>query len=442
MLFFVIFDGCHPMPFMSFRRVLYTLVIYLLFPFVILRLFWRGFSNPAYRQRISERLGLVKLDSKKPVIWIHAVSVGETIAAKPLVEALINRYPDHRILMTTTTPTGSDRVKSLFSNRVMHVYFPYDLPEIIYRFLKRVKPQMLIVVETEIWPNLYAACYKRRIPIVIVNARLSVQSTKSYTNINSLVGETLSYVNVIAVRSKADASSFQKLGADEKQIQLVGNIKFDIERDEQQIEQGRQRKKTWGNDRLVWVAASTHAGEDEAILSIYKSLLKDFYDMILVIVPRHPERFEHVYQLCKELEKEGIRTLRHSQQNDDSVVDTDNIRIILGDSMGEMQSWFATANVVFIGGSLVKTGGHNPLEAISQGVPVVSGQYMFNFEDIVAQLKDSKLLTICDTPSDIQDNIQRLLKENNAEFRNESKLIMQQLRGVTARLMEIISCQF
>lgn len=433
---------------MSIRRVLYTFFVYLIFPFVILRLLWRSISSTAYRQRIPERLGLVTLDSEKPIIWLHAVSVGETIAAKPLIEALISQYPDHRILMTTTTPTGSDRVKSLFSDRVMHVYFPYDLPEIIYRFLKRIKPQILIVVETEIWPNLYAACNKREIPIVIVNARLSEKSTKSYLKIKGLVAETLSYVDTIAVRSKADASSFKMLGAIEERIQLVGNIKFDIELDKQQIEQGRQRKDMWGVERLVWVAASTHAGEDEEILLIYEKLLKSFPNLLLILVPRHPERFDSVYQLCLELNNKGIKTLRHSQQKNqqnnykNSYMDNDNqqqVNIILGDSMGEMQSWFATADVVFIGGSLVKTGGHNPLEAIAQGVPVVSGQYMFNFEDIVAELRESKLLTICATSSDIEDNLSRLLEEDHADYKQESQLIMQQLQGVTARLTDIVS---
>lgn len=433
---------------MSIRRVLYTFVVYLIFPFVILRLLWRSISSTAYRQRIPERLGLVTLDSEKPIIWLHAVSVGEAIAAKPLIEALISQYPDHRILMTTTTPTGSDRVKSLFSDRVMHVYFPYDLPEIIYRFLKRIKPQILIVVETEIWPNLYAACNKREIPIVIVNARLSEKSTKSYLKIKGLVAETLSYVDTIAVRSKADASGFKILGAIEERIQLVGNIKFDIELDKQQIEQGRQRKDMWGVERLVWVVASTHAGEDEEILLIYEKLLKSFPNLLLILVPRHPERFDSVYQLCLELNNKGIKTLRHSQQKNqqnnhkNSYMNNDNqqqVNIILGDSMGEMQSWFATADVVFIGGSLVKTGGHNPLEAIAQGVPVVSGQYMFNFEDIVAELRESKLLTICATSSDIEDNLSRLLEEDHADYKQESQLIMQQLQGVTARLTDIVS---
>jgi len=429
---------------MSFRRLLYTLLLYLIFPFVILKLLWRSLSNSTYRLRIHERLGFVTLDSNKPVIWVHAVSVGETIAAKPLIEALISHYPDYRILVTTTTPTGSDRVKSLFSKRVAHVYYPYDLPEIIYRFLKRIKPQILIIVETEIWPNLYAACHKRHIPIVIVNARLSKKSTHSYAKIKALVAETLSYVKTIAVRSNDDAMSFKQLGASEDIIQISGNIKFDIEPDQEQIKQGKERRKQWGENRPVWVAASTHEGEDEKLLAIYNSLLKVYPDLLFILIPRHPERFNKVYELCLSYQfsskNKQLNTKRHTQIS--QYQDT-NANIIIGDSMGEMQSWFATADVVFMGGSLVETGGHNPLEAIAQGVPVVSGQYIFNFEDIVKELEQSDLLYVCQTEAEIESKILALLKLSSAseftEFQFKAKKIMKQQQGVTARLMKIIS---
>ena len=435
---------------MSMKRALYSLILYLLFPFVILRLLWKSLSNPAYRQRITERLGLVKIKNNKPVIWIHAVSVGETIAAKPLIEALIEQYPDNQILVTTTTPTGSDQVKSLFSDRVAHVYYPYDLPEIVYRFLNRIKPKLLIVIETEIWPNLFAACSKRKIPIIIANARLSDRSTAAYLKIRGLISETLQHVTTLAVRSQKDADNFKKLGAQTGQIQITGNIKFDIELDKQQVEQGRQRKQQWGITRPVWVAASTHAGEDEEILHIYKSLLNSIEDLLLVLIPRHPERFDQVYELCEELcnelESKRIKTARHTQLSQLNKYDDikgkkksiDDINIIVGDSMGEMHSWFAAADVVFIGGSLVNTGGHNPLEAIIQGVPVVSGPYMFNFDDIVTQLQDSSLLTICQTPADIESTIKKLLQADKSSFQEEAKALMQPLRGVTKRLVGLI----
>jgi len=433
---------------MSLRRFFYTLLLYFIFPFVILKLFWRSSSNPAYRQRILERLGIVKPDSKLPIIWLHAVSVGEVIAAKPLIESLIKTYPKHRVLVTTTTPTGSDRVQSMFSNRVYHVYYPYDLPEIIYRFLKRIKPQILIVVETEIWPNLYAACHKRNIPIVIVNARLSEKSTKSYRKIKPLVAETLSYVKTIAVRSNADAKSFKQLGARDECIQVSGNIKFDIELDHQQISLGKARRQQWGATRPVLVAASTHEGEDEKLLAIYKNLLARFPSLLLILIPRHPERFDKVFVLCEEIFSTKITDAlsstisikRHSQINDYKNI---NANIIIGDSMGEMQSWFASADVAFIGGSLVETGGHNPLEAIVQGVPVLSGPYIFNFEDIVSALARSDMLNVCQNEKELETQISNFLMQihdlSNQDFQLKAQKLMQHHQGVTARLMKIIS---
>ncbi|MCL4160319.1 UNVERIFIED_CONTAM: hypothetical protein GTU68_027103, partial [Idotea baltica] len=251
---------------MSFRRGLYSLLLYLILPIVILRLLWRSRSNSAYRKRISERLGFVPKLSKSPVIWLHAVSVGEAIAAKPLVELLLEKHPKFHVLITTTTPTGSDRVISMFGGRVSHSYFPYDLPDAVSRFIRTINPSLLIVMETEIWPNLYAKCHKCSVPVLIANARLSDRSTKSYAKIKNLVEETLSKVDTIAVRAKADSERFTALGAKPEQIEIVGNIKFDVQLSQQQIEAGKQRQRDWGANRPVWVAASTHKGEDEIIL--------------------------------------------------------------------------------------------------------------------------------------------------------------------------------
>ncbi len=422
---------------MSFRRVLYSLLLYLIFPFVIFRLLWRSRANPAYRQRIAERIGFVKVDRDKPVIWVHAVSVGETIAAKPLIEALISRYPNHKILVTATTPTGSDTVKSLFGDRVAHVYFPYDLLEVVSRFIKRVKPKLLIVIETEIWPNLYAACHKNNIPLALVNARLSQRSTHKYMKIKPLVAETLGYIKLIAVRSSADKERFKTLGASDDQLSIAGNIKFDFEESKKQIEQGRKWRKQLQYNKQVWVVASTHAGEDEIILALYKSLQEQFPTLLLVLIPRHPERFDDVFQLCMTLDSENIKTVRHSQMDDYQNIQTN---IILGDSMGEMQSWFATADVVFMGGSLVETGGHNPLEAIAQGIPVVSGPYMFNFDDIASQLSEEGLLSICKSESKVEEAVADLLKQqkNHFVFKKKAEDFMRQHRGVTARLIKLL----
>ncbi len=418
---------------MSLRRTLYSLLLYLIFPFVIFRLFWRGRLNPAYRQRISERLGFVAIDNDKPVIWIHAVSVGETIAAQPLIEGLIRQYPDYCILVTSTTPTGSDRIKALFGERVSHVYFPYDLPDIVMRFVHRVKPKLLVIIETEIWPNLYAKCAEKNIPLVLVNARLSERSAQRYLKVRKLVSETLANVSAIAVRSSIDAERFKQLGADSRKISVVGNIKFDFIVNTEQVEQGKKWRKLWKNIDLVWVAASTHEGEDKQILQLHQKLLRKIPNLMLVLVPRHPERFDDVYTLCKQFK--GVKALRHSQVKD--YKDTKG-NIILGDSMGEMQSWFATADVVFMGGSLVETGGHNPIEPIAQGVPVVSGPHMFNFDDVSAQLSKESLLFICDTIDELEERIFSVLNKET-DIKRVAKNTMQQHQGVVARLLELIS---
>ncbi|MEE9444163.1 MAG: lipid IV(A) 3-deoxy-D-manno-octulosonic acid transferase [Cocleimonas sp.] len=418
---------------MSVKRILYSLVLYLIFPFVIFRLFWRSRSNPAYRQRIYERLGFVKNNSDKPVIWLHAVSVGETIAAKSLIEGLISQYPEHQILVTTTTPTGSDRVKALFKDRVAHVYFPYDLPGIIQRFLKRIKPHALIIIETEIWPNLFAGCHKRDVPIFIVNARLSAKSTQAYLKFKGLITETLSYADKIAVRSNDDKKHFLQLGAKESQIEVVGNIKFDFLIDNQLVTKGKKWKKQWGADRLVWVVASTHEGEDDKILRIYSDLLNVVPELLLVLVPRHPERFDAVYDQCKK-----FKVQRHSLISENDGYKHFDGNIILGDSMGEMQSWFAVADVVFIGGSLVNTGGHNPLEAIAHGKPVVSGQYMFNFNDMLVELKIAGLLFSSKLEEDITKKLSDLLELPRNSFVGKTQTIMQKNKGATARLLGLI----
>lgn len=447
---------------MSLKRSLYTLFLYFIFPLVLLRLLLRSRYNPDYRKRWSERLALVKNptnQNNQRVIWIHAVSVGETIAAKPLIEGLLKTYPDTPILVTTTTPTGSDRVKALFANQIqkqqlLHVYFPYDLLGAVSRFIKAYQPQILIVVETEIWPNLYAKCDQEQIPVLMVNARLSDKSTRSYLKIKSLVAETFSKVNTIAVRSKSDAEKFIQLGAHVSQIEESGNIKYDISIDKNQVIQAEKYSRAWNiadqNERLVYVAASTHEGEDSRILLTYVNLLKQFPELLLILVPRHPERFDDVFKQYREQLPESLSIVRHSETQPEAYTysEKNKINVILGDSMGEMQMWLATADIVFIGGSLVKTGGHNPLEAILFGVPVVSGPHMFNFEDIATELSGEELLFVCDDEFEISKKISQILtdkkqlEEQGSEvciYKYKAEEFMQQHQGVTARLLNIIS---
>ncbi len=440
---------------MSLKRSLYTLILYLVFPLVLVRLLLRSRANPEYRKRWAERLGLIKPVDKQSVIWIHAVSVGEVIASKPLVEALFDTYTGVPILLTTTTPTGSDRVRSMFANQIaqqklVHSYFPYDLLGAVSRFIKIYKPKILIVVETEIWPNLYAKCHQNEIPVLMVNARLSEKSTLSYLKIKGLVSETLSKVNVIAVRSKTDAQRFSQLGATLSQIQEIGNIKYDISIDSTQEKNAREllgiMNASAQEQRVICVAASTHKGEDSKILITYLKLLKQFPSLLLILVPRHPERFDEVYQDCIRQFPEQLSVMRYSQSKELSEFDGLKVKVILGDTMGEMQMWYALADVVFIGGSLVKTGGHNPLEATLYGVPVVSGPHMFNFEDVASQLIEKDLLYVCDDELDVTNKIELILKDklhnqdySSREYENTANDFMQQHQGVTARLLTIVS---
>ena len=417
----------------------------------------RSRSNVGYRKRWSERLGFIKALSSKPVIWVHAVSVGEAIAAKPLIEGLLEDYSNTPILITTTTPTGSDRVKAMFADQlqkgnVFHTYFPYDLLGAVSRFIKIFQPKILIVVETEIWPNLYSKCHKNQIPVVMINARLSEASTQSYLKIKGLVAETLSKVNIIAVRSKSDTERFSLLGAKPSQIQEIGNIKYDISIEQDQVIKAEKYLKAIKlsdqEERFVFVAASTHAGEDEKILFIYLSLFKLYPNLLLIIIPRHPERFNEVYDNCLEQLPHQLIVIRHCQIANHEKSEKLNANVILGDSMGEMQMWFAMADAVFIGGSLVKTGGHNPLEATLYGVPVLSGPFMFNFDDIAAELSAAELLFICDDEFEITKKLSQLFKDKivleqqNSEvdlYRDKAKAFMQQHQGVTARLRKIIA---
>jgi 3-deoxy-D-manno-octulosonic-acid transferase len=362
---------------MSLRRILYTALMYVLSPLFVLRLLWRSRANPAYRQRMAERFGFAP--TLRPCLWLHAVSVGETIAARPLVERLLQAYPHYPLLVTTTTPTGSDTVKRLFGVRVEHCYLPYDLPDALRRFLQRTSPVCAIVMETEIWSNLYAACAQRQIPLMLANARLSERSVRGYARVGTLVQETLANVSLIAARSEQDAWYFQQLGAYAEQVSVCGNIKFDLQIPAGLVEQGQQLRQQWGVNRLVWVAASTHQGEDDIILRVFAQLRERLPELLLIIVPRHPERFDAVARLCAET---GFASVRRSA--DGEVLP--ETAILVGDSMGEMLLWYACADVACIGGSLVAHGGHNPLEAAAFAIPVVSGTHIHNFADIFPPL--------------------------------------------------------
>ena len=353
--------------------LLYSLLLHLLLPVALLRLGWRGLRNPAYWRRWSERLGAAPVLGQAGCIWLHAVSVGETRAAVPLVRALLQQYPGRRILITSMTPTGSDQVRELFGSQVEHCYVPYDLPMAVSRFLDRSRPALAVIMETEFWPNLFHQCHARGIPLVLANARLSERSARGYQRFAGFTRATLANVSRVGAQSRADAERLRALGA--TRVDVTGSIKFEMDVPADLAARRATLRSGFGN-RPVWVAASTRVGEEEYVLDALTRLRERIPRLLLVLVPRHPERFESVAKLCLQ---RGLTVERRSTHRNSVAPDT---AILLGDTMGEMLLFHAVADVSYIGGSLVPLGGQNLLESLAVGTPVIFGPHMFNFSDI------------------------------------------------------------
>lgn len=440
-------------------RYLYTALLYLLTPFVLLRLAWRGLRAPAYWQRWGERFGCYKESDLRATIWIHAVSVGEVVAAEPLVRALRIAQPHTPLLITTMTPTGSEQLRRMFGAEVRHIYVPYDLPVAVRRFLELVQPQLALIMETELWPNLFHGCRTRGIPVIVANARLSERSAGGYARFTRLTRATLRDVSVIAAQSAADAERFQQLlglkGSESFDtadrwfdqhalnqmtptpliplIQVTGSIKFDMRLPASLREQAEVLRRDLGVARPVWIAASTHEGEEEQVLDAFEQVRAQLSNALLLLVPRHPERFARVAVLC---EKRGLSLVLRSShlpcQRDTAV--------FLGDSMGELPLFYAAADLAFIGGSLVPTGGHNPLEAAALGVPLLFGPQMFNFAEISQLLlRENAALQVQDTQT-LAESVILLLRD--AERRNvlgeNGRGVVEANRGALERLMKIV----
>lgn len=366
-------------------RAVYTAILYLAAPLVLLRLLWRSRLQPEYRARLRERFGFVAPAQAGVAVWVHAVSVGEALAALPLIEALIARHGAEQVWVTTTTPTGSARVAAALGARVRHSYAPYDLPGSVARFLLRVRPRNVVVMETELWPNLFRALRVRRMPLLIANARLSPNSFRGYARLPRFARRTLADCSAIAAQSETDAQRFIALGAPPQRVRVIGNLKFDLVLPDAQLAAGRRLRQALEGPAAekkhepVWVAASTHHGEEEAVLAAHRRLLETWPGATLILVPRHPQRFDAVARL---IESSGFQCVRRSAFGEfggfDSCLKAPG-SILLGDSMGEMFVYLAAADVAFVGGSLVGIGGHNVLEPAALGLPVLFGPHMFNF---------------------------------------------------------------
>jgi 3-deoxy-D-manno-octulosonic-acid transferase len=367
------------------------------------------------------------------VIWIHAVSVGEVQAAVPLVRALLEKFPEHSLLLTTVTPTGSAQVTAQFGEEVAHVYAPYDLPGAVRRFFQRTRPQLAIIMETELWPNLFHACRTRRVPLLLVNARLSARSVAGYRRVKPLVAQTLANVTGIAAQGEADATRFLQLGAPPECVIVSGNLKFEQRIPPGLLERAAVLRRDWGTDRPVWVAASTHEGEDEQLLQVFEQLRGRFANCLLVLVPRHPERFETVAELCRQ---HGLKVVLRSERRP-CEADT---QVFIGDSMGELPLFLAAADVAFVGGSLVPHGGHNLLEPAALGVPVASGPHVFNFTEICELMVQAGACEVVDSGDELAATLGRWLSDANERHRvgERGRQVVEKNRGALQTVLTMI----
>ncbi|MDG2365159.1 MAG: lipid IV(A) 3-deoxy-D-manno-octulosonic acid transferase [Methylococcaceae bacterium] len=413
---------------------LYTFLFSLAVPFILLRLYWRGFKAPEYRHRWGERLGFYQGTAQTSVLWFHAVSVGEVEAVAPLVRHFLEQPSPTKILLTTTTPTGSARVTALFEGGVEHVYLPYDLPVVVSRFLKHFQPKIAIIVETEIWPNLYAGCGKNNIPLVIINGRLSESSVAGYRKIRSLVKKTLSNVSVIATQTEQDSARFQDIGAATDKVQTVGNIKFDLTVSEIVLLEGELLKEVVFANRFVFLAASTHNGEEEILLKLYQRVKKQHPNLLLVLVPRHPERFQAVTALSQKYNLNTI--MRSSGQLCDQGTD-----VYVADTMGELKMIYAGADIAFIGGSLVPHGGQNALESAVVGTPILLGPYMMNFRGITQGLLAVDGAIQCSDEAEVEDQLCRLIDdaEKRQEMVKQAKYFVTKNQGALALITTLVA---
>jgi 3-deoxy-D-manno-octulosonic-acid transferase len=414
-------------------RAIYSLVLMLLSPLVLLRLWWRGFKAPEYRRRWGERFGFVSAVDDRP-LWIHAVSVGETVAAAPLIKALLQQHGDISLLVTTTTPTGSAQLRRLFGDRVLHVYMPYDLPGAVKRFLGRVRPRQLLAMETEIWPNLFHHCARRHIPVIVANARLSQRSADGYRRVAGLTRATLNNTTMIAAQSESDAVRFIGLGAQPERVQVTGSIKFDIKLPASVSEQGEVlRRGVLGLNRPVWIAASTHTGEDEQVLAAFAEVRRSVHDALLLLVPRHPERFDEVSRLCQ---RRGFEVVRRSEQRPCN----ETTGVFVGDTMGELTMFYAASDLCFMGGSLVAVGGHNLLEPAALGRAVLFGPQMFNFAEISAMFLEAGAARRIDDSAALARTVIELLQDANLrdDIGRKGKQLVEENRGALEKLLAIV----
>ena len=415
-------------------RLIYTFIYFLILPLYFLRLLVKGVKNPDYLYRWNERLGFGRLkpSGEKKVLWVHAVSVGEVNASIPLIRSILKKYEDSEVLVTTTTPTGSKILMDKLGSRIKHQYLPIDLPIFLNRFLRIWNPRALILLETEIWPNLIAMCKKKDIFVSLVNARLSERSLKKYLRFKDVISESISDLDLIIAQYKTDQKRFRQL-VPRKKINLCGNLKFDQEIPDQFLEISNSIKEGWSiNEKMrpTLIGASTHEGEEEALLDGFIKIKQELDNPLLILVPRHPERFNRVKQIIRSYNLSiSVRSIKEEVQNDTDV--------LLGDTMGELNFLYSLSDVAFVGGSLINHGGQNLLEPAALSLPIISGPNLRNFEEIAKKLKNQGALEIVKGPKDIQEVFSKLISDKRElnKRKKASRLVYEENRGAVDRIL-------
>ncbi len=416
-------------------RHLYTLFHYLALPAILLRLLWRSRHNPEYRRRWLERLGYIQpITAAHQSIWIHAVSVGETKAAIPMIKKLIERHPNSTLIVTTTTPTGSAEVIKHLNDQVQHSYAPYDVPNCVNRFLKRSQPTLCIIMETELWPNLLHCCEQRNIAVLLANGRMSLNSFRNYQHIKSLTKSMLRSFSMIAAQSNLDGERFLALGVKPQSLMISGNIKFDIQIPHDLKTNAQSLREQWqAQKRPIMIAASTHEGEDALVLEAFMAVRKKLPHTLLILVPRHPERFNKVEKLCR------TKPFQLSRRSIKQIVNH-NTDILLGDTMGELLLLYAASDVAFVGGSLVPVGGHNLIEPAALGLPTITGPHVHNFMLISKLLLEAGATHIVDHANALAETAITLL--SNTPLREKigglAKEVINVNQGALAKHLEWI----
>ena len=412
---------------------IYSQLVRLALPLILIRLWWRGRQAPARRKNWCHRLGYVPRMTGR-VVWVHAVSVGETIAAGPLVRQLLARDPRTRVLMTAMTDTGQAQARKMFGDQVSYAYAPYDTPGALRRFLKRVNPAVLVIMETEIWPNMIVQCHRRDVPSILVNARLSERSARGYEKVRALVAPVMDSLTWIAAQAESDARRFRRIGVSASRVEVTGSVKFDVEIPAATRSAASELRASLG-ERPVWIAGSTHQGEDAILLAAHRKLLAQYPSALLILVPRHPERFDAVAELsCAE----GFAVARRSRE-----ASSEKTEVYLGDAMGELMMLYGAADVAFVGGSLVERGGHNPLEPAAWGLPVLSGKNVFNFETIYEQFRAHDGVRFVQGEEELANTLAQLFSDPSQAqaLGQRAQAVVNRNRGALERVVEGIARQ-